>query len=456
MRCLRIIAFSVLLLLVIAPSAFACDPQTCFVNTADLGTLAALRERPEKDAPVIGYFFTGVGFTALGEKDDYMAVRIDEVPGLKDLPETFFYEEEETHPHGYIAHADVCATLWQPLDTYFDLLPDAAILAGDGAMVVLLSAPQASAAPQAVVMPGAAYKLMGQINGFDLVVSDDVCGYLPHEQVQSAARSSGFPAGRMIERPDYYASSFPLRFAIVDPEQGADIVPLLPSPEKQAAPLDSYPRGAVVQILSEAADYYRVRTVQQEGYMEKAALQLDGEKGKPILTGIRYYRISPTGETVALYTFPDVRALKIGDIDTVDVTILGIAGSWYFVEVCPWDGYTTYRGFMQADWRAGQGIDTMGTRDLGVLVLPEGMARIPLYDAPSTDGKILEHYFQNTQLEVLEVVNAPEDIPDGQMEWLHFEPWYDDCFFRVRLDDREGYMQARYVMVLQRTNPSQW
>ena len=456
MRYIRMITVSVLLLLLAAPSAFACNPQTCFINTADLGTLAALLEHPEKDAPIIGYFFTGVGFTALGDENDHMAVRLDTVPGLKDLPEIFFYENENTHPNGYIAHADVCATFLQPSDTYFDLLPDATILAGDSTMVVLLSAPQATAEPQAVVLPGAAYKLMGQMNGFDLVVSDSVCGYLPHEQVQSTARSSGFPADLMIERPDYYAASFPLRFAIVDPEQDTNTVPLLPMPDRQAAPLAFYPCGAAVQILSDTTDYYRVRTFEHVGYMEKAALQLDGEKGKPILTGIQFYRISPTGETVALYTFPDVRAPKIGDIDTVDVEILGIAGNWYFVEVCSWEDDITYRGFMQADWRAGQGIDTMGTQELGVLVLPEGIAAIPLYDTPSTEGKILERYFQNTQLEVLKVVNTPVDMSAGPLEWLHFEPWYDDCIFQVRLDDRVGYMEARYVMVLHRTNPSNW
>jgi hypothetical protein len=202
--------------------------------------------------------------------------------------------------------------------------------------------------------------------------------------------------------------------------------------------------------------FCRVRTVDHEGYIDKTLLQIDGEKGKPILTGISYYRQSLTGETVALYNFPDVRASRLGDIDTVDVTVLGIAGSWYFVQIYDdWSG-CVYQGFMQPDQRAGQGINTTGSRNYGVLVLPEGMQKLPLYAAPSPDTEILGQYFSATQVEILEAVNiTQEDIGTG-LEGIEYSNWRNSGFFRILANGCEGYMQARFVLVLYRSNPSTW
>ncbi len=460
-RLFLIIQLTLTMILVSSYPALACNPEVCFVNTSDLYSLAPLRQHPDPNAKVLCNFYTGVGFDILSEENCFFAVRIDGIPGLDELPETFFHEEEEQHPHGYIAKADVLTMLWQPLDTFYNLLPKAAVPAAADAMVTLLSAPSPSAAPQASVLPGAEYTLLGKMDGFALVVTnyDDnyIWGYLPEEQVQSDSLSKGFPADFTCERPDYYASAFPFSYALVNPAEDNSMVPLLPAPDKNTTPIAVYHCGTVVQILSTETSFCRVRTVDHEGYIDKALLQLDGEKGKPVLTGISYYRISLTGETVALYSFPDVRALKLGDIDTVDVTILGIAGSWYFVQI-PYDYWSgrTFQGFMQPDQRAGQGINTTGSRNYGVLVLPEGMHRLPLYSAPSLNTEVLGQYFSTTQVEILEAVNAPEEDISSGLELIEYSDWRNDGFFRVLADGREGYMQALFVIVLHRSNPSTW
>ncbi len=460
-RSFLMILLSFIMILVSSCPALACNPEVCFVSTTDVYSLAPLRQHPDPNAKVLCSFYSGVGFDILSEEGDFLAVRMDGIPGLYELPETFFYEEEEQHPHGYIAKADALTVLWQPLDTFYNLLPQAADPAAADSMVTLLSAPSLSAAPQASVLPGAKYTLLGKMDGFALVSANQdgnyVLGYLPEEQVQSDFRSKGFPADLTCERPDYYASTFPFRYALLNPAEGATTVPLLPAPLNRATPLAVYPCGTVVQILSTETSFCRVRTVDHEGYIDKSLLQIDGEKGKPVLTGISYYRLCITGETVALYSFPDVRAPKLGDIDTVDVTILGIAGSWYFVQI-PYDYWSglTFQGFMQPDQRAGQGINTTGSRDYGVLVLPEGMQKLPLYAAPSPGAEVLGQYFSTTQVEILEAVNATEADTEMGLESVEYSDWRDDGFFRVLVDGREGYMQARFVLVLHRSNPSTW
>lgn len=111
---------------------------------------------------------------------------------------------------------------------------------------------------------------------------------------------------------------------------------------------------------------------------------------------------------------------------------------------------------MKPDQRAGQGINTTGSRNYGVLVLPEGMQKLPLYSAPSQGAEVLAQYFSATQVEILEAVNAKQEDTGAELEEIVYSAWRDSGFFRVLADGREGYMQARFILVLHRSNPSTW
>lgn len=162
----------------------------------------------------------------------------------------------------------------------------------------------------------------------------------------------------------------PSYFALVN---SPEPLPLLQSPDAQAAQASAYPLGTVVQILEDMLPYAYVRTVDNEGYMEREALLLDGEEGKRTLFGIRDMRVSITGEEYDFYAFPDKTAPLIVNTTPLDFIVLGVAGDWFYVSVSLWSG-GSYVGFVRPDDRTGYGIGTKnGETTYGIIILPEDM-----------------------------------------------------------------------------------
>jgi len=437
------------------PSAQACDNVACFISGIDPAALVNMHASPDANSPVVFSFYAGVGVESLSHQDGWVAVHLPGIPGLPLQEEKYVQEYgDPLQPNGYLAEEYVYEVQWLELNWFHDQLPKATPIASNGEMVLLRSAPNENAPLQAALLPDTDIHLMGKTNGFYLVCADTgVFGYLPEASVITDGKSSALPKDLLWERPDYY-DDFPLTFALVNTAEDDGLLPLLAAPDAQANATAMYACGTVVQILEDQRPYCRVRTVDGEGYMERALLQVDGEPGKQVLTGIWDLRFIVTGVDFDLRSFPDDHALLIRTPYTVDMEVLALTGSWYYVRFTNWGDEQCYQGYMRPDeWSTPYIGVRQGLTEYGVLILPEDMIRLPLYASPSLDSPVLARYFHTTQVEVLEADGVPLD--SAFPLWDFDRDWEDTGFYRVRVDGKEGYMPARYVKLMQRGDPSQ-
>lgn len=458
----RLVILTLMMALLIPAAGLACNDKVVFTSASKESTMVPLYSEPSEDAEVLFNFFSGVGLDVLGHEGDYMAVRLKNAPGFSGVSATYRleFEDDEVHPIGYLSQKDVCEIQWRALDTYYSLLPSADIIMQDDDVFRLLSTPSEDATTIAVMMPGMAYRLLGEVNGYALLCSaDGILGYTSVGEIQSDRKSSGLPFDLLSNPQAIYQETMPLRFATVDLTNEEEKVPLYQEASKKSASHGEYACGTVVQVLSQKGDFCHVRTADGEGYMQRSLLRMEGDKGSKLLTTIDNYRCSITGETVALYDFPDENANLMGDIDGIDVRVLGIAGSWYYVEPESWYEDYAFRGFMRPDDRAGQGMALSREETYAIVVLPEDedVVRIPLLKEPSKNAKVLNTYYGCTQVLLLAGPVEEEDELASVRE-IHYAEDYDDedGFYHVRVDGMEGYMPAQYMQVIEKSNPSSW
>lgn len=433
------------------PSALACDDRLVFTSASELSEPVPLRAGPKADASVLCYFYTGVCFNALGHEDGWLAVRLDGLP-LGDLSEGYIEEDGEIYPQGYLVESDVYEVNDYGETGLCDgLLPKASLTAPANEPITLLKAPGKDAGIKSIALPNAQLSLLGKMNDFYLVGADGCFGFVPESTVTTDGRSKDFPVNALWERPNYY-DDFPLNFALVNPETQNDDLPLYAKPDPTAGVLAQYRCGTVVQILEDGKPYCRIRTVDHEGYMERAFLQVDGEPGKQLLTGIRDVRL---WSDFALHSFSDAQSGIIPVEMDFYLDVLGIAGSWYYVRFYAADwSQGVFQGYVRPDRQFIMGVGTQnGPMEYATVLLPENMPKLPLYGEASLDSDILGYYFSTTQVQVLD--DAATEL------WRENAPYKDKdesnrLFIPVRVDGQDGYMLADYLSPMERANASQW
>jgi hypothetical protein len=437
-------------------ATFACTIETtCFTSGKDAAKLVDLHAAPSADSPVICSFFAGVGFRELMHKDGWVAVTVDGMPGLPLLSEEILIDDYAYHPVGYLAETDICEVDEIENDYLLDWMPLGLTTAAADQPLILLAAAETTAPLQAVMMPGEEIRLLGAHNGFYLINAGGLIGFVPQGSIETDARSAKLPSEVFWARPDYYTDP-PLTFALVNPPEDDDIVALYTSAEADREPLASYACGTTVQLLDKdtSSPYCHVRTVDHEGYMARALLQVDGQPGKLTLTGIRGIRAYMNGEEFTLRSFPDEKAPSVNVKDGLYLTVLGLAGDWFLVRGTLGDieNSSTYQGYIRPTAATDFAVGMEPPCGLGIVILPDGLERTPLYEAPSADAVILGRYFHTTQVELLEKLDlyAETDSDEKQDE----SDASGNAFLHVRVDGKEGYILKDHIQPLTRYNES--
>lgn len=446
---------------------FACFPvqitractieSTCFTSGKDATTLVDLHAAPSVDSPVICSFFAGVGFRTLEHEDGWVAVTVNGIPGLPLLPEEVLIDGYTYHPIGYLRETDVCEADVTELDYLLDLLPTGCTTTAKDQPLILLREAKENAQLQAVVMPGNEIRLLGAHEGFYLIYTDDIFGFVPQGCIDTDARSVKLPREVLWARPDYYADAS-FAFALVNPAKDDDLVELYANATAKGEPLARYACGTTVQLLDKdtSGPYWHVRTVDHEGYMLHTLLQVDGQPGKIALTGIQGIRAYLSGEEFTLCSFPDENAPLSNVKDALYFEVLGMAGDWFLVRgtLGDFENPSTYQGYIRPSAATDFAVGMELPCDYGILILPDGLERTALYAAPSADAAILGRYFHTTQVELFEKRVLFDDSYSGEVQDESEIDGPENAFLHVRVDGKEGYILKDHIQPLTRYNES--
>lgn len=437
-----------------AVSAKACNDAACFTSGETVSDLIALREAPDVNAPVRCSLYAGVGMDVVGHEEGWLAVRLRGVPVPGGpLPEegVFGSYNEQATIHGYVREQDVIEVSWVALSSCYALLPEARVNVPAGTLISLLEAPGADADLRAVVLPGEEMRVLGRVDGYYLLFTQGAYGYLPEDAVETNGVSAALPADTLMPSPHVY-DDVPLTFAIIDPPQADERVALLDAPDADAEQIMTLACGDVVQVLEEGDPYVFARTAEAEGYLPMDRLRIDGRPGRTILYSIAYMRVMFSLDTVEVYAFPDAGSELVRDVDTYNVSVLDVAGSWMYVRTVDmgvWEEDQSDRvvmGFMRPDDRVtlGSGL-TKEPPAYAIVMLPEDLPRVPLYgiaDGEADRSTVLGQYYHAAQMEVLA-------WPDGEDD-------NEEACALVRVDGREGFVEVRYLRQIATGAPAVW
>lgn len=211
-----------------------------------------------------------------------------------------------------------------------------------------------------------------------------------------------------------------------------------------ALSLGMYSNGTTVQLLEETGDYYKVRAYDQDGFMLKSYLQMDGDLGKPLYTNLTVGRVET--DTLNLRGFPSRDALSLGTYELgQQVNILATVGVWYYVEIAGEDlpAGEQQRGFMLSQYlRVGNyGESTAEGSQIAVVRNSSEGERLHMRATPSWSAETVGSYFNTTQVLALDAL--PETGPNPT--WV-----------RVRVGELEGYMQGEFLGLVYTTAPDTW
>lgn len=191
--------------------------------------------------------------------------------------------------------------------------------------------------------------------------------------------------------------------------------------------------GTSVQILEDAGEHYRVRLIDMEGYMAKNFLQVDGTPGKQDLTKLTNgLMVEPT----ALYAFPSRNATSLGmHYAGETVEILGVAGTWYYVEVGGQgeNAHMHQRGFMPgqvlkvSDYNAAQG---QSSYTYAVVRNADEKVKQVMRSQPAWSSDALGMFINAAQVLVLDTLPEEDIMP----LWVH-----------VSIGGLEGYMLGEHL-----------
>lgn len=238
----------------------------------------------------------------------------------------------------------------------------------------------------------------------------------------------------------------------VNVEKGSSLH-LRTQPSTTAVSLGTFGNGIVVQVIGEpnetqvaeggegAADYLWVRLASQEGYMNGTLLLEDGSAEKPMLTTLRYGKLTRASE---MRSFPDATGAAMGTYEAgTMVDVLGIAGVWYYVRIQADSADLQQLGFIYSnDLHVGDYGSFPSERETpyGVVQCPNPGDRLLLLSNDPAVTEPLGQFFSTTQVELLGDYQKTEST----------ENW------RVRINGLEGYMRSAYMDVIDPKSPSNW
>lgn len=236
----------------------------------------------------------------------------------------------------------------------------------------------------------------------------DLTGYMQHQYL-------------ITERAAWAAG----KWGTVNVEGTGQSINLRAKPNSKSTVLQTYPNGTAVQILGESGDFYHVRAVDFDGYMQKSLLVVaDQNSGFPIFN-IAYGTL--INDKVNLRSYPSRQGTSILQMNRGKLMIIAACGPWYYVTY-PWDGTDEERqyGFVLGNQLA-LSVTSWETPNVAVVNNPKESDRLILRGSASASGAVLGRYFNDTQVEVLEKNGS----------------WW-----RVRVDGKEGYMDSKYLQAV--------
>lgn len=209
--------------------------------------------------------------------------------------------------------------------------------------------------------------------------------------------------------------------------------------------LGLFPIGTAVQIREDDTDFYKVRTLAQEGYMSKQFILRDGDPGRIPLTTLTWGMVEP--ESLNLRSFPSREGLSLGLYTRgALVEILGTVGAWYYVEVSGPNGWAVenQRGFMLSQYiKVGNYNSNVSASSAtyAVITAPSESDLTILRAQPMWSSTAMGIYLNGTQVDVLDTVETGGQLPT----WVH-----------VRVDGMEGYVQGSNLHLVDKTAPDTW
>lgn len=267
--------------------------------------------------------------------------------------------------------------------------------------------------------------------------SESIGRFYSGTAVQVVGTSGSFSSVRVGSLSGYMQTSYLTRqrpqwqrgrWAVVNLDGTGETLNLRAQAQRNAAILGAYPNGTAVQILGEAGDFYHVRTVDMDGYMQRNLLRID--PGKDALF-VSYVHGSVKNNNVNLRSFPSRMGISMQQLSRADeVQILDICGPWFYVQAG--NQAEAQRGFIlgnQLTVYVNTSIEAFAMVDN-----PSESDRLHLRQGKGEGTTSLGRYYNNTQMNVLQ--------KDG--DW-----WY----VRMGPDGKEGYMKRTYLQMLP---PARW
>lgn len=209
------------------------------------------------------------------------------------------------------------------------------------------------------------------------------------------------------------------------------------STEENAFSLGQYNNGTAAFVINDDGDFYQVRAVDQEGYMNKNFLQVDGEIGKPVYVTLSDGVLEENN--VVLRAFPSEIAPSLGIYpEGTTVRILAITSVWYYVEITGANltAFDRQKGFMLSNAMRvnadSAGVNS-GRGTFAVVHQTNERDKLVLRAGPAWSTENIGTFFNATQVMVLDNVKASEPFPT----WTH-----------VQVSELEGYMLGEHLSLI--------
>lgn len=207
--------------------------------------------------------------------------------------------------------------------------------------------------------------------------------------------------------------------------------------EENAYSLGQYNNGTAAYIIKDEEDFYQVRAVDQDGYMNKNFLQVDGEVGKPVYVTLSDGVLEENNVTLRAFPSTDAPSLGIFPEGTT-VRIHAITSVWYYVEITGENltAYDRQKGFMLSNTmrvNANSAGVNSGRGTFAVVHQPNERDKQVLREGAAWSTENLGTFFNATQVMVLDNVKPGDPFPT----WTH-----------VQVSDLEGYMLGEHLSLI--------
>ena len=228
----------------------------------------------------------------------------------------------------------------------------------------------------------------------------------------------------------YYVQTAEITATINNPNP-ADRLNLRTAPRTDAPTLGKYYTGTFVEVLGEEKNgWVKVRFCNLEGYMQKAFLAFDEDRGLvgSAIPGVKVNNLNGTGMPLREEQSVDSASLglyKNGEM----ILVYGVGETWCHVQAGGKIGFMLREQLFPVlafNSSGGGGIVAESGVRAAVVNNPNPADRLNLRTAPRMDAPTLGKYYNGTFVEVL------SDEKDG---WM-----------KVRFFDLEGYMMAKFLV----------